>query len=57
MDFSVGSIVVAVGGGWVDKNDGMPRMGVSGWWVMDAIEGVAQEEVVLDDPTAEESGW
>lgn len=57
VDFSVGSIVVAVGGGWIDKNDGMPRMGVSGWWVMDAIEGVAQEEVVLDESAAEESGW
>ena len=58
VDFSVGSIVVAVGGGWIDKNDGMPRMSVSGWWVMDAIEGVAQEEVLLDDDSsAEESGW
>jgi len=53
VDFAVGSVVVAVGGGWLDRTTGMPRMSVSGWWTMDSVEGVAQEDV---EEGAEEEG-
>lgn len=57
VDFAVGSLVVAVGGGWIDKTTGMPRMSVSGWWVMDSVEGV---EIADEESGAEEGadlGW
>lgn len=57
VDFAVGSLVVAVGGGWIDKTTGMPRMSVSGWWTMDSVEGV---EVSDNEEGAEEGadmGW
>jgi len=56
VDFSVGSIVLAVGGAWIDKTTELPRLGVNGWWVMESIEAVAVEEVVLEEG-AEEGGW
>ena len=56
VDFSVGSIVCAVGGGWIGRDDGMPRMSVSGWWVMDMVEGVGEVEID-DDASADEGGW
>ena len=57
VDFAVGSIVIAVGGGWIGKDDGMPRMSVSGWWVMDSVEGLDAEEA--DSSGAEDGamGW
>lgn len=57
VDFAVGSIVIAVGGGWIGKDDGMPRMSVSGWWVMDSVEGVhiADDEEVAEEDT--DMGW
>lgn len=56
VDFAVGSLVVAVGGGWIDKTTGMPRMSVSGWWVMDSVEGVgAQEESASEEEM--DMGW
>lgn len=53
VDFAVGSLVVAVGGGWIDKTTGMPRMSVSGWWTMDSVEGV---EVSSEEETGAEEG-
>ena len=57
VDFAVGSVVVAVGGGWLDKTTGMPRMSVSGWWTMDSVEGVAQEEVEEGAEEGADLGW
>ena len=58
VDFAVGSLVVAVGGGWIDKSTGMPRMSVSGWWVMDSVEGVGAEEVEEGaEEGADDMGW
>lgn len=56
VDFAVGSIVLAVGGAWIDKNTELPRLGVNGWWVMESVEATSVEEVVLEEG-AEEGGW
>lgn len=56
VDFAVGSIVLAVGGAWIDRNTDLPRLGVNGWWVMESVEATVVEEVVLEEG-AEEGGW
>ena len=56
VDFAVGSIVLAVGGAWIDKNTDLPRLGVNGWWVMESVEATSVEEAVLEEG-AEEGGW
>lgn len=56
VDFAVGSIVLAVGGAWIDRNTDLPRLGVNGWWVMESVEATSVEEVVLEEG-AEEGGW
>jgi hypothetical protein len=59
VDFAVGSIVIACGGGWIGKDDGMPRMSVSGWWVMDSVEGLGAEDGAEESEEAVEDsmGW
>jgi len=58
VDFAVGSIVIACGGGWIGKDDGMPRMSVSGWWVMDSVEGLGAEDADEIEEAVEDSmGW
>lgn len=52
VDFAVGSLVVACGGGWIGKDDGMPRMSINGWWVMDSVEGLD----ITEEEGAEEEG-
>lgn len=56
VDFAVGSIVLASGGAWIGKDDGLPRMSISGWWVMDSIEGAEIVEEEVDEEGAE-MGW
>lgn len=56
VDFAVGSVVLALGGAWIGKDDGMPRMMVNGWWVMDSIEGLAASEDLGDDAAQNEDG-
>lgn len=62
VDFAVGSVVLALGGAWMGKDDGMPRMMVNGWWVMDSIEGLtveddAEDAAEADEDLAQNDGW
>lgn len=63
VDFAVGSVVLALGGAWMGKDDGMPRMMVNGWWCMDSIATVdaPEPEEEAHEPTTDaeiaEDGW
>ena len=49
LDFGVGSMVLAIGSGWVTQ-EGDPRLSTTGWWCMDRIiPAMAEEE--------SEGGW
>jgi len=56
VDFSVGSIVCAIGSGWVHKDDGGGRMSMTSWYALQTIE---QATLPLEEESDESDsmGW